>query len=84
MGRQPQPEHEGVVALAPGGNIDEIRFENDMIEFIFSFSPGKQDYYHENTARQYFPPFSFFLFFKTDRTPRIIFQFILHFIPTCL
>ena len=35
-----------------------------MIEFIFLFSPGMQTYYHENMARQYFFPFSFFFFFK--------------------
>ena len=46
--------------LGPGDNIDEIRFENDMVEFIFTFSPGMQNYYNENMARQYFSPFFFF------------------------
>ena len=51
------------MALGPGEYIDEIRFENDMIKFIFLFSPGMVDHYHENMARQYFSPFSFFFFF---------------------
>ena len=77
MGRQQQPEQGVGVALGPGEYIDEIRFENDMIEFIFLFSLGKMNHYHENMARQYFSPLSyFFFFFKTDRTPGIIFQFI--------
>ena len=37
MGRQQQLEDIGVVDLEPGEYIDEIRFENDMIEFIFYF-----------------------------------------------
>ena len=52
------------MALGPGEYIDEIRFENDMIEFIFLFSLGKMDHYHENMARQYFSPLSFFFFFQ--------------------
>ena len=69
MGRQQQPDQGVGVALGPGEyNIDEIQFENDMIEFIFTFSPGKMYYYHENMARQYFSSFSSFsrlgLFFK--------------------
>ena len=71
MGRQQQPEDVGVVDLGPGVNIDEIQFENGMIELIYTFSPGMQDYYHENMARQYFYPF--FLFFKVVRPPGIIF-----------
>ena len=43
MGRQQQPEQGVCVALGPGEYIDEIRFENDVIEFIFLFSPGMQD-----------------------------------------
>ena len=31
-----------------------------MIEFIFTYSPGMQDYYNENMARQYFSPFALF------------------------
>ena len=54
------------MAIEPGDNIDEIRFENDMIKFIFTFSPGMQEYYHKNMARQYF---SFFF------SPEIIFLF---------
>ena len=57
MWRQQQPEQGGGVALGPGEYIDEILFENDMIEFIFTFSPGVIYYYHENMARQYFSPF---------------------------
>ena len=38
--------------------------KNDMIEFIFLLSPGMENYYHENMARQYFSPFSFFSFFQ--------------------
>ena len=64
MGRQQQPEDVGVVDLGPGEYIDEIRFENDMIEFIFLFSPGMQDYYHESMAGQYLSPFFFFFFSK--------------------
>ena len=60
MGRQQQPEDVGVVKLGSGEYIDKIRFENDMIEFIFLFLPRMQDYYHNTMARQYFPPFSFF------------------------
>ena len=61
MGRQQQPEEVQALALEPGEYIDEIQFENDnMIEFIFLFSPGMQNYHHENMARQYFPPFSYF------------------------
>ena len=52
--------------------MDEIRFENDMIEFIFTFSPVMIYFYHENMAKQYFSPFSIF-FFKVDKTPGIIF-----------
>ena len=64
MGRQQQPEQGVGVALGPGEYIDEIRFENDMIKFIFLFSLGKMDHYHENMARQYFSPLSFFFFFS--------------------
>ena len=66
----------GYTGLAVGSAkyINEIKFENDMIEFIFTFSPGMQDY-HKNTARQYFPPFS---------NKGIIFELFPHFIPTCL
>ena len=65
VGRQQQPEQGVGVALGPGEYIDEIRFENDMIEFIFLFSPGMVDPYHENMARQYFFPFfSIFFFFS--------------------
>ena len=60
--------------LGPGDDIDEIQFENDMVEFIFTFSPGMQNYYNENMARQYFSPF-FFFFSKVDRTPGITFFF---------
>ena len=62
MERQQQPEDVGVVDLEPGEYIDEIRFENDMIEFIFLFSPGMVYHYHENMARQYFSQLSFFFF----------------------
>ena len=61
---QQQTEDVGVVALGPGEYIDEIRFENDMIELIFLFSPGMADPYHENMARQYFFPYLFFFFFQ--------------------
>ena len=64
MGRQQQPEDVGVVDLEPGEYIDEIRFENDMIEFIFLFSPGMVCPYHENMARQYFSQLSVFFFFS--------------------
>ena len=37
VGRQQQPEDVGVVDLEPGEYIDEIRFENDRIEFFFFF-----------------------------------------------
>ena len=62
MGCQQQPEQGVGVALGPGEYIDEIRFENDMIEFIFTFSPVMIYYYHENMARQYF--FSMGLFYN--------------------
>ena len=52
------------MALGPGEYIVEIRFENDMIEFIFTFSPGMLDQYHKNMARQYFSSFSIFFFSK--------------------
>ena len=61
------------MALDPGENIDEIRIENEIVEFIFTFSPGMQDYYHKNMARQYFSPFIFFSFKRQNV-----------FIPTCL
>ena len=83
-GRQQQSVDVQALAVGSEENIDEIRFENDMIKFIFLFFPGMQDYYHNTKARQYFSPFFFFFFFKTDRTPGIIFQFIRHLIPTCL
>ena len=60
MGRQQQPEDVGVVDLGSGDNIDEIRFENDMIKFIFTFSPVMIYCYHENMARQYFLHFPIF------------------------
>ena len=74
MGLQQQPEQGVGVALGPGEYINEIRFENDMIEFIFTFSPVMIYYYHENMARQYFSPF-FFFFFKVNKTPGILFFF---------
>ena len=58
---QQQPEDVGVVDLGPIENVDETRFENDLIEFIFTFSPEMICYYDENMARQYFSPF-FFVF----------------------
>ena len=51
MGRQQQPEHEGGVALGPVEYIDEIQFENDMIEFICTFSSQMQDYYTTNMGK---------------------------------
>ena len=64
MGRQQQPEDVGVVDLGPGEYINEMLFENDKINFFFFFSPGMVDHYHENMARQYFFPFSFFFSFS--------------------
>ena len=61
-GRQQRSEDVQGMAVGSGEYIDEIRFENDMIESIFLFSSGMQSYYHENMARQYFSPFSFFFF----------------------
>ena len=81
VGRQQQTEDVGVVDLGPGEYIDEIQFENDMIEFIILFSPGMQTYYHENMAKQYFSPFSFFFFFNLiERLGPFFFFF--HFIPS--
>ena len=37
VGRQQQPEHGMGVALGPRENINEIRIENDMVEFFFTF-----------------------------------------------
>ena len=74
VGRQQQPEQGVGVALRPGEYIDEIRFENDTIKFIFTFSPAMIYYYHENMARQYFSPFSILFFFKVDKTPGLFFN----------
>ena len=79
VGLQQQPEQGVGVALGPGEYIDEIRFENDMIEFIFLFSPGMHTYYHQNMARQYFSPFSIFFLLKVDKTPGITFSIYLTF-----
>ena len=80
-GRQQQPEDVQGVAVGSGEYIDKIQFENDMIEFIFLFSPGMQTYYHENMARQYFSPFSFFFFNLIERLGSFFFLFF-HFIPS--
>ena len=60
MGRQQQPEDVGVVDLGPGEYIDEILFENDKIKLFLFYL----DHYHENMAREYFFPFSFFFSFS--------------------
>ena len=88
-GRQQQPEDVQDVAVGSGEYLDEIRFENDMIESKFFFSPGMQTYYHENMARQYFSSFLIFFFFKLIKRLGsffFFFFFTLHtkFIPTCL
>ena len=77
-GCQQQPEDVQGVAVGSGEYIDGIRFENDMIEFIFLFSPGMVDHYHENMARQYFSPLFFFFFFFSKLIERLglLFQFI--------
>ena len=81
-GRQQQTEDVQGVAVGSAEYIDEIRFENDMIEFIFLFSPGMQTYYHENMARQYFSPFPFFFFFSKLIKRLGSFFFFFHFIPS--
>ena len=55
-----------------------------MIEFIFLFSPGMQNYYHENMARQYFSSFLIFFFLKLIKRlgSFFFFFFFLHFIPS--
>ena len=74
---QQQPEQGGGVALGPGEYIDEIRFENDMIKFIFFIFAWNAKLLSRKHGKTVFFSIFIFFFFKFDRTPGIFFFFFI-------